>query len=85
MDTQTQLAGLLGAVVGLVGLALATSLEEHVDGVIRATTVGTFVGTAVAYRRRLRRPDADPFTTITRWSYVGFAAGLLLAAQEGLA
>lgn len=80
MDTQNLLAGLLVTVIALVALGQATALSDRVDGVIRLVAVGSFVGTTIAYRRRQRRADFDPFPIITRWSYVGLVCGLLLVA-----
>lgn len=40
-------------------------LDDRIDGIIRLIAVGSFVGTAIAYRRRQRRPDFDPFPVIT--------------------
>jgi hypothetical protein len=78
MDTQNPLAALLATALALIGLGLATSLDQSVDRMIRAIALGTFVGTGVAYRRHRRRPDLDPFPIITRWSYVGFIVGLFI-------
>jgi hypothetical protein len=80
MDSQNLLIGLLGTVLALIGVGLATSLDDTVDRVIRAVAIGSFLGTGVAYRRHLRRPDLDPFPIITRWSYVGLVIELLFEA-----
>ncbi|MGI8660875.1 MAG: hypothetical protein ACR2LH_07575 [Thermoleophilaceae bacterium] len=80
METHNLLAGLLGAMVALIGLGYATALGDRVDGVIRLIALGSFVGTGLAYRRRRYRADFDPFPIITRWSYVGLGLGLLIEA-----
>jgi hypothetical protein len=84
MDTQNPFIALLGTMFALIGLGLATTLDDHVDNLVRAIAVGTFVGTGVAYRRHRRRPDLNPFPVITRWSYVGFGGGLLFEAARVL-
>ena len=76
--------GALGATLALLGVGAVTGLGERVDGIIRVVAVFYFLGTAVAYRRSQRRPDSDPFPIISRWSFIGFAAGLLLEAVGGL-
>jgi hypothetical protein len=64
--------------LALVGASLATTLGEHVDGVIRVVTLATLLGTLVAYRRYQRRPGLDPFPIITRWSAVGLGLGVAI-------
>jgi hypothetical protein len=70
--------------LALVGASLATTLGEHVDGVIRVVTLGTLLGTLVAYRRNQRRPGLDPLPIITRWSAVGLIIGLVIEAISAL-
>jgi hypothetical protein len=70
--------------LALVGVSLATTLGEHVDGVIRVVTLFTVVGTIVAYRRYQRRPGRDPFPVIARWSAVGLLAGVLIEAARAV-
>jgi drug/metabolite transporter (DMT)-like permease len=84
VDTDHLLALLLGVSLALVGAAYATTLGDRVDGILRATAVGSLIGTMVAYRRQRRRPDLDPFPVITRWSYVGFLGGVLLLLLDAL-
>ena len=64
----------LGA-LALVGVSMAATVGEHLDGVIRVVTLGTLLGTIVAYRRYERRPGLDPFPIISRWSAVGLGLG----------
>jgi hypothetical protein len=70
--------------LALVGASFATTLGEHVDGVIRVVTLATLLGTLVAYRRYQRRPGLDPFPIITRWSAVGMLVGLVLEAISAI-
>jgi hypothetical protein len=62
----------------LVGVSVAATVGEHLDGVIRVVTLFTLLGTIVAYRRDQRRPGLDPFPIITRWSAVGLALGVAI-------
>jgi hypothetical protein len=64
--------------LALVGASLATTLGEHVDGVIRVVTLATLLGTIVAYRRYQRRPALDPFPIVARWSVVGLGLGVAI-------
>ena len=64
--------------LALVGASFATTLGEHVDGVIRVVTLATLLGTIVAYRRYQRRPGFDPFPIIARWSAVGLGIGVAI-------
>jgi hypothetical protein len=82
VETDRLLALLVGVSLALVGAAQATTLGDRIDGVLRATAVGSLIGTMVAYRRQRRRPDLDPFPVITRWSYVGFLIGMLLELRK---
>jgi hypothetical protein len=61
MDTQNPLVALLATALALIGLGLATSLDDRVDRLFRAIAIAAFIGTGVAYRRHQRRPDLDPF------------------------
>ena len=70
--------------LALVGASFATTLGEHVDGVIRVVTLVTLLGTIVAYRRYQRRPGLDPFPIITRWSAAGLLVGVVIEAIRGL-
>ena len=81
VDTHNRFTTLLATMLALLGLGLATSLDNTVDRLFRAIAVMTFVGTGVAYRRHQRRPDLDPFPVITRWSYLGLAVGLSLRPE----
>jgi hypothetical protein len=67
----------LGA-LALVGISLAATVGEHLDGVIRVVTLFTLLGTIVAYRRYQRRPGLDPFPIIARWSAVGLGIGVAI-------
>ena len=67
----------LGA-LALVGVSFATTVGEHLDGVIRVVTLFTLLGTTVAYRRYQRRPGLDPFPIIARWSAVGLGIGVAI-------
>jgi hypothetical protein len=67
----------LGA-LALVGVSIAATVGEHLDGVIRVVTLFTLLGTIVAYRRYQRRPGLDPFPIIARWSAVGLGIGVAI-------
>jgi hypothetical protein len=64
--------------VALVGVSFATTVGEHLDGVIRVVTLFTLLGTIVAYRRYQRGPGLDPFPIISRWSAVGLGLGVAI-------
>jgi hypothetical protein len=69
----------------LAALLLAGGLADRMDAVIRVATFFTLIGTAVAYRRYRRRPDADPFVVIARWSNWGLAGGIFVQLLAVLA
>ncbi len=64
--------------LALVGVSFATTLGEHLDGVIRIVTLFTLLGTMIAYRRYQRHPSLDPFPIVTRWSIAGLSLGVLV-------
>lgn len=68
------------SVLALLAGSAVDSIGDRVDGVFRFVVIFAFIGTALAYRR-YQRAGTDPFPIITRWSWVGLGAGLLL---EGL-
>jgi hypothetical protein len=70
--------------LALVGASLATTLGEHVDGVIRVGTLVTLLGTLVAYRRYQRRPGLDPFPIVARWSAVGLGLGVAIELHSAV-
>ena len=52
---------------------------------MQMATAGAFIGTLVAYHRRRRDPEFDPFPIGTRWSVAGFVAGLGFALYAAIA
>ena len=60
VDTHNRFTTLLATMLALLGLGLATSLDNTVDRLFRAIAVMTFVGTGVAYRRTSVAPTSIP-------------------------
>jgi hypothetical protein len=61
-----------------IDVALKTAVQPNptLGVLMQTTTVGAFLGTLVAYRRRRKNPAFDPFPIVTRWSVVGLALGV---------
>lgn len=72
------MTALAAVLITLAGVGYATSYAERVDGVLRLVAVGSFVGTAVAYRRYRKQPHLDPFPVIARWGFFGFVIGIAI-------
>ena len=70
--------------LALVGASFATTLGQHIDGVIRVVTLFTLTGTIIAYRRYQCDAGFDPFPIITRWSATGLIFGIALELVLGL-
>ncbi|MBA3359340.1 MAG: hypothetical protein H0U20_07785 [Thermoleophilaceae bacterium] len=79
MQLNDALAGVF-LLAGLAGVTVLASVTTFVDDLARGFTVGGGVGTFVAYRRHLRRPELDPFPIITRWAGFGTLASAGAAA-----
>lgn len=47
-------------------------------------TAFAFIGSLVAYRRKRRDLDVDPFPIVVRWSILGLLIGLVVAVARAI-
>jgi hypothetical protein len=69
-----------------IDVALKTAVQPNPTlGVLMQTvTAGAFLGTLVAYQRRRRDPEFDPFPIVTRSGVAGFVAGVGFALYAAI-
>jgi hypothetical protein len=51
---------------------------------MQMATAGAFIGTLVAYHRRRRNPQFDPFPIVTRWSVAIFGIAVVWVLFEAI-
>ena len=83
MDGQIEAAA---AALGLVSLLVVARLSPNpeVGVLLQAMAAGSAVGLLVAYVRHRDDPDADRWRTVTGFSLVGLAGGVVLVLGERL-
>jgi hypothetical protein len=69
---------------GVFAVKAAVQPQPVLAFLLQMTTAGAFAGTLVAYHRRRKNPELDPFPIITRWSVATFVIGLGIALYSAV-